>query len=123
MVPPPICCAASERSRRRWRAPRADRLRGVVSQPSARADLRMNWLDAAIGAVAPGAALRRARQRRALDVMRRAYEGARTGRRTEGWHTVGTSANTEIAPALARLRNRSRDLVRNNPYAAKAVHA
>ena len=83
----------------------------------------MNWLDQAIGAVAPGVALRRARQRRALDVVRRAYEGARVGRRTEGWHAVGTGANAEIAPALARLRNRSRDLVRNNPYAAKAVHA
>jgi capsid protein len=36
---------------------------------------------------------------------------------------VRTGANAEIAPALARLRDRSRDLVRNNPYAAKAVTA
>ena len=33
---------------------------------------------------------------------------------------AGTSANAEIGTALARLRDRSRDLVRNNPYAAKA---
>ncbi len=36
---------------------------------------------------------------------------------------AGTSANAEIGTALVRLRDRSRDLVRNNPYAAKAAHA
>ena len=81
----------------------------------------MNWLDRAIGAVAPGAGLRRARQRQTIAVLARAYEGAKLGRRTEGWVAAGTGANAEIAPAIARLRDRSRDLVRNNPYAAKAV--
>ena len=83
----------------------------------------MNWLDRAIGAVAPGAGLRRARQRQMIAVLARAYEGAKLGRRTEGWVAAGTGANAEIAPAIARLRDRSRDLVRNNPYAAKAVPA
>ena len=83
----------------------------------------MNWLDRAIGAVAPGAGLRRARQRQAMGILARAYEGAKLGRRTEGWVAAGTGANAEIAPAIARLRDRSRDLVRNNPYAAKAVGA
>lgn len=83
----------------------------------------MNWLDKAIGTLAPGAGLRRARQRQALGVLARAYEGARQGRRTEGWIAGGTGANAEIAPALHRLRDRSRDLVRNNPYATKAVQA
>ena len=83
----------------------------------------MNWLDHTIGALAPAVALRRLRQRQALQLMQRAYEGAKAGRRTDGWVTAGTGANTEIAPASARLRDRSRDLVRNNPYAAKAVNA
>ena len=83
----------------------------------------MNWLDRAIGAVAPGAGLRRAHQRQAMAIVARAYEGAKLGRRTEGWVAAGTGANAEIAPAIARLRDRSRDLVRNNPYAAKAVTA
>jgi lambda family phage portal protein len=83
----------------------------------------MNWLDRTIGAVAPGAGLRRARQRQAMAVLARAYEGAKLGRRTDGWIAAGTGANAEIAPALARLRDRSRDLVRNNPYATKAVGA
>jgi len=41
--------------------------------------------------------------------------GARVGRRTEGWVVAGTSANAEIGTALVRLRDRSRDLVRNTP--------
>jgi lambda family phage portal protein len=83
----------------------------------------MNWLDRAIGVIAPGSGLKRARQRQALGVLARAYEGAKQGRRTDGWISAGTGANAEIGPALTRLRARSRDLVRNNPYAAKAVQA
>ncbi|MEI7599993.1 MAG: phage portal protein, partial [Aestuariivirga sp.] len=74
----------------------------------------MNWLDRTIGAVAPAVALRRLRQRQALQLMQRAYEGAKAGRRTDGWVTAGTGANAEIGPASSRLRDRSRDLVRNN---------
>lgn len=54
-------------------------------------------------------------------VTKRSYDGARNDRRSGGWVAVGSSANTEILPQLATLRNRSRDLVRNNPYAAKAM--
>lgn len=83
----------------------------------------MNWLDRTVGFFAPAAGLRRARNRCAAAALQRSYEGAKLGRRTEGWTTAGTGANAEIAPALVRLRDRSRDLVRNNPYAAKAVQA
>jgi lambda family phage portal protein len=83
----------------------------------------MNWLDRTIGFVAPATALSRARHRAAIAMLARNYEGARVGRRTEGWVVAGTSANAEIGTALSRLRDRSRDLVRNNPYAAKAVQA
>jgi lambda family phage portal protein len=83
----------------------------------------MGWLDRALSTLAPGAALRRARRRQALGVLQRSYEGARTGRRTEGWVTAATSANAEIGPGLLRLRDRSRDLVRNNAWAAKAMQA
>jgi lambda family phage portal protein len=83
----------------------------------------MNWLDRTIGALAPAVGLRRLRQRQALQLMQRSYEGAKAGRRTDGWVTAGTGANAEIGPASSRLRARSRDLVRNNPYAAKAVNA
>ena len=83
----------------------------------------MNWLDRAVGYVSPRAGLRRARTRAAMAVLGRGYDGARVGRRTEGWTAPGTAANAELASALPRLRDRARDLVRNNPYAAKGIAA
>ena len=83
----------------------------------------MNLLYRVLGYVAPATALRRARHRAAMAALDRSYEGARVGRRTEGWVVAGSSANAEIGTALSRLRDRSRDLVRNNPYAGKAVQA
>ena len=83
----------------------------------------MNWLDRTVGLFSPRRGLARARYRQALAMAARSYEGAGVGRRTEGWRTPGTGANSEIAVALPRLRDRSRDLVRNNPHAAKAVQA
>jgi lambda family phage portal protein len=50
------------------------------------------------------------------------YEGASVGRRYDGWNTVTSgSANAEVYAGIARLRDRSRDLVRNNWAAARAV--
>lgn len=82
----------------------------------------MTWLDSAIGWLFPQAGLARARARAALGLVR-AYEGAATTRRTANWRTSGASANAEIAGGLARLRNRSRSLVRDNPYARRGVAA
>lgn len=83
----------------------------------------MSALDKVIGYISPSTGLKRARARAALQLVERSYDGAKTGRRTSGWTTGGTSANAEIAPALTLLRSRSRDLVRNNPYAAKAINS
>lgn len=80
----------------------------------------MSALDRVIEVVAPRAALKRAQARMALSHVR-AYEAAMKGRRTDGWKTAGTSANTETRSGLIISRNRARDLVRNNPYAARAV--
>ncbi len=80
-----------------------------------------NWLDRAIGWVSPHRALQRESARVALGRVRE-YQAAKSGRRTSGWTTAGTSANAEIAPALATLRARSREQVRNNPYASIAVN-
>lgn len=54
---------------------------------------------------------------------KRHYGGASQGRRFKGWTSPDTSATASITPALATLRQRSRDLVRNNPYAERAVRA
>ena len=91
-------------------------------------------IDRALGVVAPRVALRRTRARLALDVMssemerinsRRAhrfsYDAAVGGRRAWGWYASAADANVELMGSLIWMRNRSRDLIRNNAYAAKAV--
>ena len=81
--------------------------------------MAQSWLDRAWLAVAPERALRRLHARALYQEAARAYDAAQVSRGTKGWRTTGNSANAEIAPALATLRNRSRDLVRNNPWGIK----
>jgi lambda family phage portal protein len=81
---------------------------------------RLNWLDRQIAIFAPRAAYRRGMARAALDGTR-AYDGAAVGRHLDGRIAGRTSADAEISRALVKLRNRSRDLTRNNPHARKAV--
>jgi lambda family phage portal protein len=90
----------------------------------------MNLLDKAISVVAPRVALQRVRSRVALELtqgylerhaQRFRYDGATAGRRTSGWYAASTDANVELMGSLIWLRNRSRDLIRNNPYAARAI--
>lgn len=80
-----------------------------------------NIIDSIIGFFSPVAGLRREQYRQAMDKVRR-YEAAAKGRRTDGWLTSATSANQETEYSLPILRNRSRDLDRNNPYAARAFN-
>lgn len=81
----------------------------------------MNIFDKLITFFSPSAGVRRARDRIALDFYSRKFEGASTGRRTDGWITPSTNANTELKGALVKLRDRSRDLSRNNPIASRAL--
>lgn len=83
-------------------------------------------LDSTIGVFSPQRALKRAQARAGLSGLHRArmlYEGATRSERAGYWVATGSSANTEIRRALPILRNRHRDLVRNNPYAANIVTA
>ena len=73
-----------------------------------------NWMDHAIASVAPRMAARRVLARQAFETLARGYDGASKGRRTDGWRAPGSSADTEIGVAGALLRDRMRDLVRNN---------
>lgn len=85
--------------------------------------MRASWWDNVVGAFSPRAKANRLRYKYINELLARQYEGAAKTRRTAGWKSRGTSANTEIAVSLATLRDRSRDLVRNNPYAARGVQA
>lgn len=51
------------------------------------------------------------------------YDAATRSRRTAGWNARSTAADTEIAPSLTTLRDRHRDLARNNPWARRAIQA
>ncbi len=70
--------------------------------------------------IAPRLALRRLESRVRYDMLQRAYDAAKPSRKTKEWKAPGTSAAAEDAPALATLRNRSRDIMRNNPWGKKA---
>lgn len=81
-------------------------------------------LDRAIEWWNPGRGLVRRQARARIESLAKArmlYEGASTGRRSYGWRVAATDANAEIAGAKVRLRAISRDMVRNNPLAARAV--
>ncbi|AUM72964.1 phage portal protein [Paracoccus jeotgali] len=82
--------------------------------------VRFGIVDRAVAAFSPEVALRRLYARSAIDRMR-GYEAASKGRGTAGWRANGNSADQEIALAGPVLRDRMRDLVRNNPMAAQAV--
>jgi lambda family phage portal protein len=83
--------------------------------------MKLNWYDRAIGFFSPYTMLKRQKAKMVSDFISRKYEGADGGRRTSGWHTGSGSANAEIATGKIRLRNRVRDLIRNNPYAARGA--
>lgn len=50
---------------------------------------------------------------------RRSYAAAQVNRLTEGWTTTSLSANADIHASIDSLRARSRQLARDDPYAAK----
>lgn len=79
------------------------------------------WLDRTIGWLAPERGARRLAARAAMATLA-GYEGARRGRRTEGWVTASTAADAAGELDWTLLRDRARDLVRNNPHAARAIN-
>jgi lambda family phage portal protein len=82
----------------------------------------MNPFEQLLATIAPRMALRRQAARLQLDQMRR-YDAAARGRRTDGWITQGSSADAASARGFGIQRDRARDLVRNNPYAKKAIES
>lgn len=83
----------------------------------------MNILDKVIGWFNPAAGVRRAQMREILIDKARRYDAATHSRRTADWFAPSEGPNINAVSALATLRNRSRDLAQNNPYAKKAIEA
>ena len=56
----------------------------------------------------------------AKPLRRRAYAGAESSRLTMSWLAPGSSADVEISGSIQKLRDRSRQLLRDNVYARQA---
>lgn len=83
---------------------------------------RRNIFDSFVAFFSPRAAIQREKARFLLENLeQRRFEAASKGRRTAGWNTPATDANAALLNNLTMLRNRSRDMVRNDGFAAKAV--
>ncbi len=83
-----------------------------------------NPIDLLVSVVSPEKGLRRLQARvnlRSALERTRAYDAAAKGRRLGGWRTSSKSPSAETEFSLSSLRDRSRDLVRNNQWAGEAV--
>ncbi|WP_017999919.1 phage portal protein [Paracoccus sp. N5] len=79
----------------------------------------MNVIDRVIGYFSPEVGLRRVTARaQASAVMN--YDAASRGRRTYGWKAPATAADAAAFGSRERLRQISRDMIRNRAYAARA---
>ncbi len=83
----------------------------------------MPWgaIDSAMAFVVPRRAAARYAGKVAIANLRRGCKAGGKTRITEGWRGSNASADAEIAAAGPVLRDRSRDLVRNNALAAQTV--
>ena len=79
----------------------------------------MNRLDRLISVFSPKTAYKRAQYRMAASH----FDSASRSYRSKGWRAPGGDVNTAGQGALPLIRKRSRDLVRNNPIARRAVSA
>lgn len=75
-------------------------------------------IDRFIGVFNPKAAYHRSAYRSAGRIMAGSYKGASKNRLRSDWNPGGYSADADLLPELADLRERSRDLNRNDAHAA-----
>lgn len=84
--------------------------------------VKRTWLDNVISFLSPSAGLRRVNAKRQINVLDgRKFEGASKKGPFRKWKTNGSSANTVSMGGIVDLRNRARDLERNNPLIKRAI--
>lgn len=89
-----------------------------MRRPRTFADRLGAGLDRAIGVLSPAAALKRQMARASIEALSGGYVGGKKDRLKENWWPGGYSADADLLPDLPALRERSRDLVRNDSVAA-----
>lgn len=83
--------------------------------------VRQNLMDRAVGYFSPVRGAKRLQARMALEIFG-SYSGAsKTRRSLKEWAPDGLDADSDILSDLPNLRQRSRDLCRNNPLAGGAI--
>jgi lambda family phage portal protein len=82
----------------------------------------MNFIDKFIEIFDPQSALKRKLAREVLD-SKFSFDGGSKRDRFSTWYSPSTSVNGSMSGVIQTLRDRSRDLARNNPYAVKAKQA
>lgn len=75
------------------------------------------YVDAAISVIAPGWGLRRLQARAATKALS-SYRGAEKNRLRGDWNALNGSADADLLPDLPTLRQRARDLNRNDAHAS-----
>lgn len=90
---------------------------------------QIDFIENLISAISPSTALKREQHRSALAIIRdhniatRGFDGGANTKRTKGWRTSSNSGSKEIESSLVNLRNRSRDVYRNDGYVKRGVNA
>ncbi len=85
-------------------------------------DIKPTLVDSLVKYFNPVAAMRRQKARQVL-AYTGGYQGGKRDRRSmRTWRPHGNSADADILPDLADLRNRTRDLARNTPVATGAIN-
>ena len=81
-----------------------------------------NLIDRTVSLFSPRRGMRRMRSRIMMAMAGAYYGGSKKRRALSEWIVSGGDADSDIIPDLPTLRERSRDLVRNNPLACGAVN-
>jgi len=85
--------------------------------------IKANWLDKTIGFLSPALGNKRLKAKAAREFFNSSYKGASKARRNlSEWVTSSGDADADILDDLPTLRERSRDLVRNNSLATGALN-
>ena len=92
-------------------------MRGLREVTKTRMERFTATVDRVISALSPSWGLRRMRQRAALRMLG-AYRGAEKNRLRGDWTAMSGSADADLLPDLPTLRQRSRDLNRNDAHAS-----
>lgn len=81
---------------------------------------RATFLDRVISAISPARGLQRRMAREALHAIDDHYQAAQADRSFRSWLTTGADVNVAVADSVERVRDRCRDLGRNDPYISRA---